>query len=166
MRRPCQRRCRQRRQESPFSTENDRLAACLLAGYSQQLRCRGGPETVLSRDPQAVQLLWMALRSCHDATQLLSGMPPQVFDEGCSWALANFTRPTWASCRLHETRSATHTFGSCRNLGQTLLRSCRVNLMTARIFITEGALILTLTFYHKAVQRGGIPRKGCASSPH
>ena len=48
---------------------------------SQQPSSRGGPETVLFRDPQIVQRLWMALRPSYDATQLLSGAAPQVVRE-------------------------------------------------------------------------------------
>ena len=92
----------------------------------------------------------MAFRTSHDATQLLSGMPPQMFQEWFSWALADFTWPTWASCRLRETRSATHTFSSGRILGHTLLQSRWEGSMTATIYITKGALFLTLIFYHKA----------------
>ena len=79
---------------------------------------RGGPETVLIHDPQAVQLLWMALAQLHVAH--MGFMPYSVRRGG-----------------------ATHAFSSCHNLGQILLQGRWEDPKSARIYITEGALFLT-----------------------
>ena len=44
-----------------------------------------------------LQRLWRALRTSDDATRLLSGVLPQKVHKPSSWAMANFTWPTWAS---------------------------------------------------------------------
>jgi hypothetical protein len=150
------------------------LAACLLAGFDGFLRStemmsltaaqinisqegalivlpltksgqrRGGPETVLIRDPQAVQLLWMACRTSRDATQPLSVLPPQTLRKWFSWALAQLHVSHMGFMPYSVRRGgATHAFSSCHNLGQILMQGRWEDSKTARIYITEGALFLT-----------------------